>query len=69
MLYGAPRQSGLLAADLRASARQAADRDRLIDVTRAAAGRDRVPATARRSILATIRQQVGRRPVAHVGAR
>jgi hypothetical protein len=28
-----------------------------------------VPATARRSILATIRQQVGRRPVAHVGAR
>lgn len=72
MLYGAPKQSGLLAGDLRSNARQAADRDRLIagDAgASAAAGRDPVPATVRHSVLATIRQHMSRRAAAHAGAR
>lgn len=70
MLYGAPRQSGLLVGDLRSSARQAADRDRRSATrTTASPGRDPQPVPARRSLIAAVRRHVGRRSAAHAGAR
>jgi hypothetical protein len=70
MLYGAPRQSGLLAAGLRSNARQAADRDRLsATCATASPGRDPQPVAARRSLTAAVRRHVGRRSAAHAGAR
>jgi hypothetical protein len=76
MLYGAPRQSGLLAADLRSSAHQAADREGLRVAgdageafTTAAGGRDPAPATVPRLLVAIVRQRIVRRPAAHAGVR
>ncbi len=70
MLYGAPRQSGLLATDLRAAVREAAERDRLSAAgNTAGTRRDLARATVRRSLLATVLRHVGRRSAAHAGAR
>lgn len=71
MLYGATRQAGLLAADLRSGARQGADRDRtrrtMDPVT--AGGRPVEPAGTHRSILTDVRRHLRQAPAAHVTAR
>jgi hypothetical protein len=71
MLYGAPRQSGLLVADLRSGARQAADRDR---ARRGAdlAGiecRPTAPTGTHHSLLAIVLRHVRQAPAAHAPAR
>lgn len=71
MLYGAPRQSGLLAADLRSSARQAADRDRARRGADLAIieSRTTAPAGTHRSLLAAVLRHVRQAPAAHAPAR
>ena len=71
MLYGALRQSGLLAADLRSGARQAADRDRTWSTADLAVveGRPTVPSRTHRSFLAGVLRHVRQAPAAHGPAR
>lgn len=71
MLYGAPRQSTLLATDLRSRARKATDRDRTrrtgdrVTVER----RPTAPAGSHRSLLSVVLRHVRPSPAAHVPAR
>lgn len=71
MLYGAPSQAIHLATDLRSGAREAADRDRAqaTVVTTAVKSRAATSGSARRPLLAALRQQLARRPAAGAAAR
>jgi hypothetical protein len=71
MLYGAKRQSGLLAEGLRSGARQAADRDRmrrgadLVTIERGTAA----PSRTHRSLLAVVLRHVRPAPATHAPVR
>lgn len=70
MLYGAPRQAIQIATDLRAGAREAAERERTLSAAPGAVERSSAAeAVTRRSPLVALRQHLARRPAAEAGAR